>query len=87
MKGKLWQNHAVTCWLTTLQLAHCCTLLIFTQHGDNCAGNYSLARVINVRPAGSAHHLQQICHRVVIGALAVGTVIVLGTHDDYQVGW
>ena len=47
---------------------------------------YLLARVINVRPAGPAHHLQQVSDWVVVGSLAVGPIIILGTHDDHQVG-
>lgn len=47
---------------------------------------YLLARVVNVRPAGPAHHLQQVSDRVVVGSLAVGSIIVLGAHDDHQVG-
>ncbi len=47
---------------------------------------YLLARVINVRPAGPTHHLQQVRDWVVVGPLAVGPIIVLCAHDDHQVG-
>ena len=47
---------------------------------------YLLARIINVRPASPAHHLQQVSDWVVVGSLAVGSIIVLGALDDHQVG-